>query len=72
MKERAMVYHLMARAPRPPFTDWLAQVERIASRRAGDVVRFDGDNPAMRGCYDVGLSAAEVARDWHDWSKGNA
>lgn len=50
--------------PRPPFSDWRAQVDRITQKRAGfAIASSQAMGGLMRSCYDVGLSPAEVAED---------
>lgn len=57
------MFNLMGAPSRPPFSDWLAQVDRILRRRNGTTVAHCGAHPLMRSCYDVGLSPREVADD---------
>jgi hypothetical protein len=58
-----MTHYLMGNA-RPPFTDWLAQVERIATRHSRSPVTIDQRFRAVfQSYYDVGLSPHEAATD---------
>jgi hypothetical protein len=61
------MYYLMSSGPiLPPFSDWCAQVERYVNRSnaIAEQVTLDRSNAQLRACYDVGLSAREVADDW--------
>ena len=54
-------------APRAPFTDWVAQAERILQRRGYTNVTLDRTCTALKACYDVGISPAEIADTWEDF-----
>ena len=53
--------------PRAPFTDWCAQVERHVARASGEQWNLQRDCPAVKACYDVGMSPMEVAEVWEDY-----
>jgi hypothetical protein len=58
-------------ASRPPFTDWLAQVERRINRK-GLNVTFQHQpelRASLHSCYDVGLSPIEIADTWEEFSR---
>lgn len=48
-------------ARRAPFSDWLAQVDRIAAKHQLTVVHMTR-NPFVRAMYDVGLQPGEAFR----------
>lgn len=53
-----MPMFLMSR--RAPYSDWLAQVQRILDRRIqGEAALFD--SCYLRGCYQCGLSPRQIA-----------
>jgi hypothetical protein len=56
------MFHLQQAPRRPPFSDWRAQVERLAERRLGVHVLGIGDN-VLLGYYHCGLSPREAADD---------
>jgi hypothetical protein len=59
-----MARNLMGLFPsRPPFSDWLSQVERKVCRVRGNSTLTPDSVLLLRSCYDVGLSANEVAID---------
>lgn len=61
------MHHLLGGAPRrAPFTDWLAQVERVLVRR-GHVAPVVTDCDALRACYDCGLQPGEIANTWEQF-----
>lgn len=53
--------------PRAPFSDWCAQVERIIARRCGEDVKLRQECPAVKACYDCGMSPQEIAETWEDY-----
>lgn len=64
-----MMYLLPRRAP---FSDWCAQIERRIERRLGFAPTMSSITQ-VRSCYEVGLSANEVADDFiADVEKGIA
>lgn len=55
--------HLVQRRA-PPFSDWLAQVDRITLRRAGFSLGVTQAAKAyLQSCYNVGLTPEEMAED---------
>lgn len=60
---------LTGRDKRPPFSDWLAQVERRINRNGANVTF--AHQPQLRAslhaCYDVGLSPIEIADTWEEF-----
>ena len=48
---------------RAPFADWCAQIERMVERRTGRACHLIR-NEQLRSCYNVGLSAVEMADDF--------
>lgn len=55
--------HLQIGHPRqPPFTDWRAQVERLATRHLGGAATAVGDN-VLLGYYRCGLAPGEAVAD---------
>lgn len=55
------MFHLQA-PRRPPFSDWLAQVERICLRHDTGHIASSAVN-LLRAYYDNGISAQEAADD---------
>lgn len=47
---------------RAPFSDWCAQIERLIERRNGRPCHLTR-NALLRSCYDIGLTAQEMAGD---------
>lgn len=60
--------HLLGAAPprRPPFSDWLAQVDRICAKRYGTKAIHMNANPVVQGLYQCGLAAGEAAAALND------
>ena len=49
---------------RPPFSDWLSQIERIVSRRRREFTQLSAESvPLLRLYYDAGVTAQEAADD---------
>lgn len=61
------LYHLQGRISgelrRPPFSDWLAQVDRILNKRYG-VDHCDVEDWPWISDYNLGTMPGEAVREW--------
>ena len=56
--------HLQGAPMRRPYSDWLADCERIVERETGTSVSLR--RAGLQPCYDVGMSPREAVTDWLD------
>ncbi len=57
-----MMYLQIGHPRQPPFSDWKAQTERLATRHLGAAANAIGDN-VLLGYYHYGLQPGEAVHD---------